>query len=90
MLERFVASNGVVIEHSSIVRTVSVLKNGIDTDLVLTLMHQHFDEGTPKNAFGKFDKEIREALEELCNSLGITKMKRGRKDGRRKQLNRKG
>lgn len=84
MLERFTASNGIVIEHSSLVRSVAVLKDGVKTDFVSTLMHQHFDEGTLRCAFGKVDRQTYKALEEFYNSLGIYKMKRGRKDGRRK------
>jgi hypothetical protein len=86
MLERFKASNGIVIEHSSLVRTVASLKDGVNTDLVTTLVHQHFDEGTFRAMFGHLDKPIYQALEEFCNSLGIYKMKRARKDGRRKKI----
>jgi len=86
MLERFEASNGIIIEHSVIVRTVAVLKDGVSTDFVSTLMHQHFDEGTLRCAFGEADRATYKALEEFLNSLGITKMKRGRKDGTRKKI----
>lgn len=86
MLERFEASNGIIIEHSAIVRTVAVLKDGVNTDFVSTLMHQHFDEGTLRCAFGSMDKATYKALDEFCDSLGIEKVKRGRKDGRRKLI----
>lgn len=86
MLERFIASNGIVIEHSAVVRTVAILKDGETTDLVTTLLHQHFDEGTFRNMYGTLDKETYIALGEFCDSLGITKMKRGRKDGYRKTI----
>lgn len=86
MLKTFTASNGVTVEYSPLIYTVSVLKDGIKTDLTTTLMHPHFDEGVFRNAFGSYDRETRKALGEFCNSLGITQAKRGRKDGRRKTI----
>lgn len=86
MLNKFKASNGITVEYSPLVYSVSVLKDGIKTDLTTTLIHPHFDEGVFRNAFGGFDRETRKALEEFCRSLGINKMKRGRKDGRRKTI----
>jgi len=86
MLERFVASNGIVIEHSALIRTVAVLKDGVNTDFVSTLMHQHFDKGTLRCAFGEVDRKTYKALEEFFHSLGITEITRGRKDGSKKEI----
>tara|TARA_R110002153_G_scaffold27498_1_gene85385 strand:- start:5067 stop:5354 length:288 start_codon:yes stop_codon:yes gene_type:complete len=85
-LKRFTASNGIVVEYSSMVYAISILKDGVNTDLVTTLLHQHFDEGTFRNMFGKYDRETYKALKEFCKSIGIRTAIRGRKNGRKKKL----
>jgi hypothetical protein len=86
MLNKFTASNGVIVEYSPLIYSVSVLKDGVKTDFASTLIHSHFDEGVFRNALGSYDRDTRKALKEFLNSIGITEMKRGRKDGRRKQI----
>ena len=86
MLKQFIASNGVVVEYSPLIYSLSVLKDGKTVDSVTTLIHQHFDEATFRNMFGKFDRESYKALKEFCESLGIKTAIRGRKNGRKKKL----
>jgi hypothetical protein len=82
MLKTFTASNGIVVEYSPLIYSVSVVKDGTSI-MVTTLLHQHFDEATFRNAFGKYDRKTRIALQEFCKSIGIVEAKRGRKSGRK-------
>ena len=85
MINRFTASNGIVIESSPLIYSLTVLKDGEHTDMNVTLIHSHFDEGVFRNAKGKYDKATFTALVEYAESLGIKKLSRGSKDGSRKK-----
>ena len=86
LINKFTASNGVVVEYTPLIYSISVFKDGVNADLVTTLLHQHFDEGTFRNMFGKFDRATYLALKEFCHSIGIKTAIRGRRDGRKKKL----
>ena len=85
MLKKFKASNGIIVEYSPLVYSLSIHNEGSQT-MVTTLLHQHFDEATFRNAFGKYDRDTRKALQEFCESIGIEKANRGRKSGKKNKI----
>jgi hypothetical protein len=85
MLKKFKASNGIIVEYSPLIYSLSVIKDDKPV-MVTTLLHQHFDEATFRNAFGKYDRDTRKALQEFCGSIGIEKANRGRKSGKKNKI----